>query len=357
MITAWVVVFAYTLLILLYSFACYRDHYTVVYTLWAPPPVEAVFEIKTQFYDHKTLPGKHSRFLVMVQTESCLTKHLKSEEAFGNTTFCQCDVLVLAFKTVCNEASPAHVKYVFKPDITWNEGRNVLLEVGRSRSEKYLYYIFIDDDIELTTVLSINPWRTFLDFLIDIEPAVGVIDFPENVLRGLYARARLGCGININSTDYINAPNFDSAFNAFHYQAIDYILPYPTEFDKISWWYSGFHSKIRSDIMFPGQTLVHTKINIINPQHRPYPRRMPEDDHNWNIIIREIEAPLPEKYRKSDLLKVWKRIGWINEDYSASNCFPLPTPHMPIRPFSYLKSTVYDNCSMLFLANCSNNTT
>ena len=49
-----------------------------------------------------------------------------------------------------------------------HEGRNFLYELGKNRSEMYLYYIFTDDDIELTTELQINPWRTFLDFLLDV---------------------------------------------------------------------------------------------------------------------------------------------------------------------------------------------
>lgn len=337
----WTIVLVWTLLaiVLFYDLVPCSQASTRSYTLWAPPPVKEI-EVNTNVQRDESLPGKHKRFLVMIQAESCLTNHLISEEAFGNTSLCQCDVLVLAFKKECNETSSAHIKYLFKPGTTWNEGRNLLLEVGKSRSENYLYYIFLDDDIELTTELIVNPWRTFLDFLINVEPAVGVVDYPWNVQNGLDARERLGCGISIDSTEYINAPNFDSAFNAFHYQAVDYILPYPTQFDDISWWHSGFYSKVRCDITFPGQTLMLSKITMINPQHRPYPRKLPDDSHNWNIIMREVEAPLPEKYRSSELLTAWKRNGWTNEIKSASHCFPLPTPHMPIRPFSYLESTM-----------------
>ena len=301
------------------------------------PPVQMI-EVESLVQHDQRVSGKQTKFLVMVQAESCLTNHLNSEEAFGNTTLCQCDVLVLTFKRECNKASQAHIEYIFKPGTSWNQGRNLLLEVGKNRSEKYLYYIFIDDDIKLTTELNVNPWRTFLDFLIDIEPAVGVVDRIWNVRNGLDAMKRLGCGISINSTDYINAPNFDSAFNAFHYQAVDQILPYPTQFDKISWWSSGYYSKVKCDITFPSQTLRLIKIFIINPKHRPYPRKEPNSHHDWNIIMREVEATLPEKYRSSELLKAWKRIGWKNEQESASHCFPLPKPHMPITPFSYLES-------------------
>ena len=200
-------------------------------------------------------------FLVMVQTESCLPSHLKSEHVFGNTS-CQCDVLVLSFKRKCNETTPKHIKYIFKSNTTWNEGRNLLFDVGKNRTDWYLYYIFMDDDLQLSTRLKINPWMTFLDFLIEIEPAVGIVDNPLQVKKAFDARKRLGCGINsTNSVDYINTPNFDSALNAFHYRAVDHILPYPTQFDNVSWWWSGFYFKAVCDVLFPGQTVVLTKIN------------------------------------------------------------------------------------------------
>ena len=278
---------------------------------------------------------KPMRFLVMVQTESCLPSHLNSEEAFGNITTCECDVLVLNFEQKCNQTSPTHIQYIFKSNTSWNEGRNLLLEVGRSRSVRYLYYIFIDDDIQLFTNLNVNPWRTFLDILKEVEPAIGVVDYTRNVKHALNAMKKMGCGISENSTQYFSAPNFDSAFNAFHYQAVDHILPYPTKFDNISWWWSGFYCKVKCDITFPGHTVMLSKINIINPQHRPYPRKLPNAQRDWNVIMREVEARLPQRYRNSSLLKAWKEVGLKNEVKSASHCFPLPTPHLPIKPYSY----------------------
>ena len=296
--------------------------------------------IEPQVNEDKRTPilSNLTRFLVMVQAEICLTKQLISEDAFGNTKNCNCDVLVLTFRKECPETPPAHIKYIFKPGTTWNQGRNLLLEVGKNRSETYLYYIYIDDDIKLTTKLDVNPWWTFLDFLKRVEPAVGIVDYPKNVNIGFKVRQRLGCGGDADSLDCINAPNFDSAFNAFHYQAVDHILPYPTQFDKISWWYSGWYSKVKCDVTFPGQTVMLSKVQIINPRHGPYPRRMPDDRHDWNQIMRAVEDRIPEKYRNSPLLKAWKERGYTNDENTATHCYSLPTPHMPIKPFSYLES-------------------
>ena len=34
--------------------------------------------------------------------------------------------------------------------------------------------------------------------------------------------------------------NFDAIFNAFHREAVDFLLPYTTQWDRRSWWYSQY---------------------------------------------------------------------------------------------------------------------
>lgn len=55
-----------------------------------------------------------------------------------------------------------------------------------NRNEKYLYYIFMDDGIDLKTrsqyKLAGNPWRLFENFLGQIEPAVGAVT-PTKIIR------------------------------------------------------------------------------------------------------------------------------------------------------------------------------
>ena len=316
----------------------------MMYTLFAQNTI--VFKLtglRLMINEAISFPTKPMRFLVMVQGESCLPKYLSSEDVLGNTSRCNCDVLVLSFKKECKESPPVHIKYIFRPHSTWNQGRNLLLEIGQNRTEKYLYYIFIDDDIKLVTDLKgKKPWPIFFEFLIRVEPAVGVIDYTRNVNRSLDGMKRLGCGKDINNETfaYLNSPNFDSAFNAFHYQAVDYILPYPTTFDNISWCWSGFYAKIMCDLVFPGHTVVLGHVNMINPQHRPYPRNgSPRKDEDWRSIMAEVEARLPIEYHNSTLLKDWKRNGWKNEEKSISHCFSHPTPHMPLVPYSHLDSS------------------
>ena len=180
---------------------------------------------KTRQWTWATPKPPPLRFLYLLQTESCLPDGLKSAGAFGNATACHCDVLVLSYKQICNDTPPAHVEYISASSPTsWNEGRNLLYGVAMRRSGKYLYYIFMDDDIILKTKEVVNPWGVFRR----IEPAVGAENTNEaNWVRKTYeARNLQGCDLS-EPQEYIPAALFyDAAFNAFHYQAVDYILPY-----------------------------------------------------------------------------------------------------------------------------------
>ena len=85
----------------------------------------------------------------------------------------------------------------------------------------------------------LTPFRAFEQWLLDDEPAVGVVDFQNNG-RKLLKRRRVICSINESSV-VVPVMWFDALFNAFHYQSIKHILPFPTQFDKESWCTSQLH--------------------------------------------------------------------------------------------------------------------
>ena len=254
---------------------------------------------------------KLSRFLYLVQTEGCLPPQLNSIEVIGHSSTCQCDVLILSYKHKCDDEPSEHITYIFNPSVSWNAGRNLLLETARERKNKYLYYIFMDDDITLTLERkSQNPWRLFENFLKQIEPAVAAVRIKNLWICDLKAmhksRKRFGCGLT-TEVDNLPTPFFDPAINAFHHQAIKHILPYTTRFDDVSWWWSGWYAAIKSEVMFPGQVVVHTKLIGINNKHRSYPRKSPDSEADWLAIINEARSDLPECYQNATLLDEWLR--------------------------------------------------
>ena len=280
-----------------------------------------------------------SRFVYLVQTESCLPDKLGSIEALGNSTACHCDVLVLSYNQTCSHPPPEHVEYISATSPTsWSEGRNLLYRTAMNRSEKYLYYIFMDDDIVLQTKRAENPWRAFEDFLTRIEPAVAAVDTSNNrcVPRTYAVRKSQRCFLN-GTQEYIPAVNFDAAFNAFHYQAVDYILPYLSKFEKISWWFSQYPIMMKSKFIFPGQVVLHTGLVGKNGKHRKYPRK-PASNSQLQDIVKLVQDDLPREYQNSSLLLEWKKYGAQHEKGSPVTCLPPPPPKMPIQPFAHTEA-------------------
>ena len=290
------------------------------------------------------------KFLYLVQTESCLPGHLRSVDVLGNASFCQCDILVLSYKQPCNDTlSLPHVEYIFNSSTTWTTGRNLLFEIAMEKRGTYLYYIFMDDDIVLVAKQnkSINPWRKFEDSLERIQPAVGVLALDHKTKRvhktncrlclsKLYqARQKKRCSLN-ETTEFIPVVAFDPAFNAFHHQSVQYILPYSNRYDAISWWYSQMYFIIKCEIMFEGQVMVHTIVNAVNTQHRPYPR-VPLVRSIVDAIVKEVEGEIPKEYQNTSLMMEWKKKGRDHEWTSTTLCLPPPPPHKPIQPYAHLK--------------------
>ncbi|KAJ7380231.1 hypothetical protein OS493_010946 [Desmophyllum pertusum] len=113
-------------------------------------------------------------FIYLTQTEECLPSNLVSTIGF-NATQCNCDVIVLSYQTECTERKPAHHLGI---------GRNMLYFTALSRERGYHYYIFMDDDVTLTfneftppEMKKVQPFRAVEEWLLDYEPAVGVLDY------------------------------------------------------------------------------------------------------------------------------------------------------------------------------------
>ena len=86
-------------------------------------------------------------FLYLTQTEECLPAYLLSNDTLGDPSLCNCDVIILSYKRRCQYSSHPHIQNIFDPTTTWNSGRNLLYTTAMNRTEKYLYYVLMDDDL------------------------------------------------------------------------------------------------------------------------------------------------------------------------------------------------------------------
>jgi len=139
--------------------------------------------------------------------------------------------------------------------------------------------------------------------------------------------------------EYVTTARFDEGFNAFHYQTLDYLFPYSTKRDSISWSFSGLQLGVKCEVTFRGHMVLHTQITAINPSHRPYPRRS-KTREKILMMLSEIAEQIPFKYRNNKVLLGWKTYGLNYESLSPTYCLPPPSPHMPIKPYALLEAPI-----------------
>ena len=284
-------------------------------------------------------------FIYLTQTEQCLPAKLSSSRGIGDNKTCNCDVIVLSYKKECQEEKSTHISYIFTPESTWTSGRNILYFVARERMRGYHYYIFLDDDVDFTfnsfapqEMKMKTPLRVFEQWLLENEPAVGTLANSHRA-KELLERRRMLCGINYNKTSMVvPVVWFDALFNAFHRKAIEHILPYPTQYDKESWWTSQLHAMCSAELIFRGQTLLCVPITIYNQQHRPYPRGLQQVYAQVPAIIDEIQSKAPVVYQNRSLFDEMKS-SFAGKKYTKKTttyCMDT-TPRQPIVPYLHFE--------------------
>ena len=251
-------------------------------------------------------------------------------------------MIILSYKEECQDEKPSHISYVFAKESTWTTGRNLLYFAAIERIRHYHYYILLDDDVDLAynsfspqEIKRLTPFRAFEQWLLDDEPAVGVVDYKDNG-RKLLERRRMMCGTN-DSSVVVPVMWFDALFNAFHHKAIKHILPYPAQYDKDSWWVSPLHVICSVELIFRGQALEYVAITASNPQHRAYPRGKKMFSTRVPAIIKDIQNRAPAAYQNHILFKKLLTTSQLKSYSVTTNIYCMNTTHRhPIVPYSHL---------------------
>lgn len=291
--------------------------------------------------------GTSKPFIYLTQTEKCLPQNLQE---IGDELMCNCDVIVLSYRTVCQEDNRTHVSYIFVGEGSWNLGRNILYSIARERLSGYHYYIFLDDDVDLRfnsltphEMKVMTPFRAFEAWLLDYEPAVGIVDQPgPQDARSILQKRRMKCGVNEPSMA-VPTVWFDAILNAFHYKAIKHILPYPTQYDKESWWASQLHVMCSMELKFRGQTLMFVPVTVNNPQHRQYPRSGQRFSAQARNFVEEIQKSTPAVYQNRPLFeKLKSRLLIEYPTLKASTYCMNVSRHQPIVPYLHFESATME---------------
>ena len=287
-------------------------------------------------------------FIYLTETEQCLPQNLASSSQIGDPETCNCDVIVLSFQAKCQDNNQSHITYLFDSNTLFASGRNVLFFAALDRRPGYHYYIFINDDTILkyneftpANMTKMSPFRAVEKWLLDYEPAVGVLDYKvHHGASSVIKKRRDICGINESSL-VLPTVFFDAIFNAFHHKTVEHVLPYPTQYERGCIFASNRDTMIAVEVKFGGQALLFSPVTAGNPKHRKYDR----SNTNMTAISREfiarIKQEAPPTLRNHTIFKMLHQEPkrYLNRG-SPSFCVNV-TRHQPIVPFRHLLNDVW----------------
>ena len=102
----------------------------------------------------------HKPFIYLLNSSyKNVEKHL---ELVSDTS----DLLVVTYDVPCTYKGDIVFKRHFLPNSSAHDSRNKLHEMAKNLPEEYLYYIFIDDDVEFAT----GSWQQFQNRLLEYKP-------------------------------------------------------------------------------------------------------------------------------------------------------------------------------------------
>ena len=319
------------------------------------------FRESTEFYSSTQFSGNNWKlqnytaqrgsvrkpFIYLTETEQCLPRNLATSFQIGDPETCNCDVIVLSFRDKCHENNQSHITYLFDPNTLFASGRNTLFFAAMDRRPGYHYYIFMDDDITLSyneftpaNMTKMSPFRAVENWLLDYEPAVGVLDYKVHDGASIVLNRRRDlCGINETSL-VLPTVFFDAIFNAFHHKAVKHVLPYPTKYERGCIFSSNRNTMIAVEVKFGGQALLFSPVTAGNPKHREYDR----SEINIMAISREfiarIKQEAPPMLRNHVIFKMLHATPKLYlKTKSPSFCVNV-TRHQPIIPYRHLLSDV-----------------
>ena len=284
----------------------------------------------------KPTPPPPHNILYLIQTEQCIPPYFQLNDVFGipNSGF---EVIVLSYKEACLDSSMPHVQYLLDNRTTWTTGRNVLFEAAMNRNQKYLYYVFMDDDFALGDPRHqlMGPWRRFESSLRSYEPAIAAIDHgwvPR--IRDFHAERQCSG----EAAEFIGTVWFDAICNAFHYKAIRHILPYDPTFDQQTWWASQMSVIIRSEVLFRGQVVLHAELFGDNTKHRPYPRDFNFTPDMLHHMTKDLDTLVPTFCARcaNVTIQQWRTMKPMEHGSSSPTlCLPSAPYHDTITPGRY----------------------
>jgi hypothetical protein len=199
----------------------------------------------------------------------------------------------------------------FAAGSSWTQGRNHLWKKATLLEKKYMYYVFMDEDIQLSNLTE------FEELLLKYQPPIGVP-------AGIAQIAGTPPAYNM-----VILHSFDAAFDAFHYDVMhdSMVLPYSDLFDKFSWWASQLFMIYLCQIFYNNEVVGFLGVTSANAQHRPYPR-------GWNMSA--LDTFFKQQIIADDLLRQdWRGYSWTTGGQAmpklGTQRYLVPEEFLPLR--------------------------
>jgi hypothetical protein len=156
------------------------------------------------------------------------------------------------FELTENTVSDHHY---FLPNSTWAEGRNFLLQKALEHFPEFNYVIFLDGDLKITK----GNFVDFLEFLDIYKPDLG-IPLSSQIKESF--RFIPSCSVQTQVS-------FDQIMQAYSSKTVtDKIcLPFDTQFDSLSWWYSCEINQYLTVKYYGEKVLQFNELVIDNTHH------------------------------------------------------------------------------------------
>ena len=305
------------------------------------------FAYISKLYDYTAQRSTFRKpFIYLTETEQCLPRNLSSSSQIGDPETCNCDVIVLSFQAKCQDNNQAHITYLFDPNTLFASGRNVLFFAALDRRPGYHYYIFLNDDTFLeyneftpANMTKMSPFRAVENWLLDYEPAVGVLDYKDSNGADIVIETRRDlCGINEPSL-VLPTVVFDGLFNAFHHKAVEHVLPYPTQYERGCIYCCNRNTMMVVEVKFGGQALLFSPVTAGNPKHREYDRSANDLYRIVREFVATIKQEAPPTLKNHAIFKMLLKYPIFTLRTSPSFCVNV-TRHQPIIPYRHLLNDV-----------------
>ncbi|XP_013392982.1 uncharacterized protein LOC106160783 [Lingula anatina] len=207
--------------------------------------------------DHRLTSGKRFVYLIESPTKTAIEGLEETKER---------DVIWMTFADRSGD--------IYAPDTSVASGRSVLLQhavnlAAQMQDGGYLYYIFMDDDLELSVKsdgqvnwkawpkMAADPFQRFEEFLMYYQPAVGYVRF-EDMVRQFVNKQN---PVNLNW-------DFDECLNAFHKDTLSFLIPYDLHLDYESWYNGAWMTRQLISMLYHSYRIQCNSLLVTNRIHK-----------------------------------------------------------------------------------------